>query len=175
MGGSAIWASPFPASPDHHPALPCVAWAARGCSAQPGPWLWAQPCWPLWQQLRHRCLPCPGSNELGHPGGKAPGASPHPGRNAGEGREGQRFPDPLSLCGTWSARTACLLSPHCLRQERGNEVPEGRDQELPGTQTGTPGSTPMPLLEGSLAKVRVAPPMMRSLSLSPPLPPANEV
>lgn len=30
MGGSAIWASPFPASPAHHRSYVFVVWAARG-------------------------------------------------------------------------------------------------------------------------------------------------
>lgn len=68
-----------------------------------------------------------GAVSLGPPGFAAllPGASPHPARSMGEGREGHQFPDPLSLCGTWSAGTACLLFPHDLRQEGEDNVAEG--------------------------------------------------
>lgn len=52
---------------------------------------------------------------------------------------------------TWFAGTACLpflLSSHSLRQGRGDEVAEGRGQEL---LIGLPGRTQLPLLEWGLA------------------------
>lgn len=151
MGGSTIWASSFLASPAHH--QPSSAGLGQSEGAQPslGHGSGLSPAGHYANSSNTGASHSPGSNAGWG------GAPPHPARSAGEGREGHQFRDPLSLCGTWSAGIACLLSPHCLRQEREDKVVEGRGQELLGIQVGTPGNTQMPLREGGLAKVRAGP------------------